>query len=366
MGMIEDRRALHRIPELDTRLPLTQAYLRDALSGLNCKVFSPGGSALCAFFDFGAPTALAFRADMDGLPIQEATGLPFSSCHPGQMHACGHDGHMAMVLELARRLSGGSAPAHNILLVFQPAEETVGGAKPICDTGLFARYRTEAIFGLHLWPSLPAGILAGRPGPMMSRASEVTLRVTGRSAHIARARDGLDALAACTAFYQRARALEQSLPPETPRLLGFGRMQAGSVRNAVAGAALLEGSLRAFEDPVFLRLRRGLEKLTKEIERETGCTMDLHFSEGYPPVTNPPELFRTAEKLFPIRLLDAPSMISEDFSWYQRTLPGLFLFLGCGPAPALHAADFHFDETVLETGVRFFQTMAEEYPCSNT
>ena len=196
MDLISDRRALHRIPELDRNLPETLDYLRSALEPLPCKVFSPAESALCAFFDFGRDHSLAFRADMDALPVSEATGLPFASCHPGKMHACGHDGHMAIALELARRLARREVLPHNMLLVFQPAEETTGGAQAICHSGVFDQYRTKAIFGLHLWPDLPAGVLASIPGGMMCRSSEVTLTVTGRSAHVARAGLGRDALEA--------------------------------------------------------------------------------------------------------------------------------------------------------------------------
>ena len=128
MQLFEDRQALHRIPELDRALPKTMEYLQNSLSGLKCRVFSPMEGALCAWFDFGAKTAIAFRSDADALPIQEQTKLPYASCHSGRMHACGHDGHMAILLELARRLNEAENMEHNILLVFQPAEETTGGA----------------------------------------------------------------------------------------------------------------------------------------------------------------------------------------------------------------------------------------------
>ena len=122
MKIIEDRRALHRIPELDRNLPETISYLQGALDGLNCRVFSPMEGALCAYFDFGRTQTLAFRADADALPIQEQTGAKYASCHPGKMHACGHDGHMAIALELARRVGRKTELPHNILIVFQPAE----------------------------------------------------------------------------------------------------------------------------------------------------------------------------------------------------------------------------------------------------
>ena len=359
--MVKDRRALHQIPELERNVPETLAYIRAALAPLPCEITDPAESSLAAIFDFGRPDTLAFRADMDGLPVTETTGLDFASRHPGRMHACGHDGHMAMALELARRVAAAKELPHNVLLVFQPAEESPGGAKPICDSGLFQKYNTIAIFGLHLWPDLPTGTIASIPGGMMCRASEVTLTATGRSAHVARASQGLDALEAAARWYLRALELEEALPPEEPRLLKFGRMEAGTVRNALAATARLEGSLRAFRDPVFDSLRQGLDRLAREIQEDTGCTMSLRYSEGYPAVWNPPELLARAEALYPLARLPQPVLIAEDFSWYQRYLPGLFLFVGCGPSPALHAADFRFDETALEYGADFLWRMAEGF-----
>lgn len=362
MRLADDRRALHQIPELVRDLPETRAYLERALDGLGCRVFSPEGSSVCALFDFGRPDALAFRADMDALPIAEATGLPFASRHPGRMHACGHDGHMAILLGLARDLSKRSDLPHNVLLVFQPAEETGGGAKDVCQSGVFARHNVRAIFGLHLWPDLPAGTVASRAGPMMTRSSEVTVEVAGRSAHVARSEEGLDALAACAAWYQGAIALDRSLPQGTPRLLKFGRMEAGTVRNALAGRARLEGTLRTFQDQLHQRLQTQLQDLGERVERETGCQVAVRFSEGYPALINPPPLLEQVQKLYPVAPLARPALITEDFSWYQQFLPGLFFFLGCGPAPALHAADFNFDEGVLQTGLDLFQTIAEGMP----
>ena len=246
MQVIEYRRALHRIPELDRDLPETLAYLRSVLEPLGCALFSPIPGALCAFFDFGKADAIAFRSDADALPIQEQTGLPFASTHPGKMHACGHDGHMSMVLDLAVWLDSQKDLNHNVLLLFQPAEETTGGAKDLCQSGVFEQYNVTCLFGLHLWPALPAGVVASRKKEMMSRSCEVSVTITGRSSHIAKAEEGLDALAAGVEFYRRAVALEKELSPDIYRLLKFGRMESGTVRNAVSGKTVLLGSLRAF------------------------------------------------------------------------------------------------------------------------
>ena len=390
MQIYTDRHALHRIPELHKDLPETTAYLKSALSGLSCRVFSPCEGALCAFFDFGCDRAIGFRADMDALPIQEKTGAEYASVHPGRMHACGHDGHMAILLELARRLDviasrcahrrgnplqdsgnlGGSphqsadwfakTPKHNILLLFQPAEETTGGAKDLCDSGVLAEYKVEAVFGLHLWPGLEAGTLFSRKQELMARSCEVTVDVFGKSAHIAKAAEGIDALMAGAEFYTRAMDMERQVPDGIFRLLKFGKFQSGTVRNALSAHTHMEGSLRAFQDEVFFSLADGLTSIGRELEEKYGCTVKVHFSDGYPAVMNPEDLFERVKNTVSFGELAEPYMTAEDFSWYQRYVPGMFFFLGLGDTPALHADTFDFDEAVLLKGADFFEKLAEE------
>lgn len=361
MGITEDRRELHRIPELDRALPETMAYLKASLSSLRCRVFSPMESALCAWFDFGAKSAIGFRADADALPIAEKNQVSYASEHPGKMHACGHDGHMAILLELARRLDQKKSLPHNVLLVFQPAEETTGGAKDLCETGIFAQYGVTAIFGLHLWPGLEKGVIASRTNELMSRSSELNVDIYGKSAHIAKAAEGMDALMAGTAFYSRAMELEAALPAGVFRLLKFGKFQSGTVRNALSAHTHMEGSLRAFQDEIFEGLRDGLYAIGEQIEADFGCKVHIHLSDGYPAVMNPEELCRRVRQAAPYQELEIPSMTAEDFSWYQRYLPGMFFFLGTGNTPALHADNFDFDETILVKGADFFEKLAEKF-----
>lgn len=360
MQLYEDRRALHRIAELGMDLPQTTAYVTQALADCGCRVFHPIKSAVCGFFDFGADSAIAFRADMDGLPMTEKTGLPFASRQEGVMHACGHDGHMAILLELARRLRGKHL-RKNILLIFQPGEEAPGGAKPLCETGILEQYRVEAVFGLHLWPGLEQGAIYSRSGALMSRSSEVTVRVTGKSAHIGKAAQGKDALAACVQFYSRAVEMERQMDPGVFRLLKFGHMESGTVRNVIAASARLEGSLRTFDDGVFDAMKNRLYEIAAQVETDTGCAVSIHMSEGYPALCNDEALLEKLQRIVPIRLLEEPSVTSEDFSFYLHRVPGLFCFLGTGDSPALHTAEFDFDETVLLSGAALFETIALEY-----
>ena len=361
MQIYADRHALHRIPELELDLPKTQEYLLQALSGLNCRTFSPLGSALCAFFDFGKEEAIAFRADMDALPISEKTGAPYASTHPGIMHACGHDGHMAILLELARRLSEKESLRHNVLLIFQPGEESPGGAKGICDTGVLEEHKVKAVFGLHLWPDLAKGNVFSRRNELMARASEVTLDIYGKSAHIAKAAEGIDSLMAGAEFYTRAMEMERQIPAGVFRLLKFGKFHSGTARNALSAHTHLEGSLRAFQDEIFETMAGSLRDIAADVERKYGCGLTLHIADGYPAVLNADAVFDAVQRCVPVQELAEPCMTAEDFSWYQKHVPGMFFFLGLGDTPALHADTFDFDESILTKGADFFEALAENF-----
>lgn len=352
--VVDHRRALHRIPELDNQLPETVSYVRSVLEPLGCALSSPIPGSVCVFFDAGKPESVAFRADMDALPVTEATGLSYASTHPGKMHACGHDGHTAMALALAEYVSAHlSELPRNVLFLFQPAEETTGGAKLVCESGVFEKYRCDRIFGWHLWPDLPAGTIASRPGPLLARSSEVTVTVTGKSSHVAKPHEGRDALFAASAFlYESYRLIELLGQPEEPRLLKFGKLTSGQARNAISDSSLLLGTLRVYSDEMFTATEAMLRDLVGTIERKTGCRFEIAFSAGYPPVRNDPTLFETARAALPqLQVLENPLMISEDFSFYQQRLPGLFLLLGTGTGIPLHADTFDFDESVLAAGL---------------
>lgn len=351
--LVRCRRRLHQIPELDFDLPQTLAFLKSELEKLDCEVFSPIPQALCAWFDEGKGETAAVRADMDALPATEKTDREYQSLFPGRMHACGHDGHMAILLGLARSLSRrrGSLP-QNVLLIFQPAEETTGGARLICQSGVLEEYGVRRIYGLHLWPGLGTGELVSRPGPLLARSSETNVTVTGRAAHIARAAQGADALLAAARFVAGADDLFSRLSREEPCLLKFGRMESGTVRNALSGRSRLEGSLRVYSQEMFDRATGELSALAEEIQKQTGCSFDLSFSQGYPPVRNDEALFAQAQKAIPfLKTAPEPLLIAEDFSFYQERVPGLFLLLGTGGDTPLHADTFDFDERALAAGL---------------
>ena len=287
---IAHRRALHQIPELDDELPETLAYVTRALEPFGAELSHPIKGSVCAYFDVGAKETVAFRADMDALPVTECTGLFFASGKPGRMHACGHDGHTAIALGLAaetsRMIKDGVQLPRNVLFVFQPAEETTGGAERLVDAGIFEKYGVTRIFGLHLWPNLPEATVWSRPGPLMARSNEVTLTVTGKSVHVSRAAEGHDALRAAMAWTQAAYDYVEGMPAHVRRTLQFGRLVSGTVRNAVAGEARVEGTLRTYEEDTAQTIRETLKNNAKAIAETTGCTLDVHYSTGYPAVWN--------------------------------------------------------------------------------
>lgn len=366
------RRDLHRIPEVDFDLPETLGYIEDVVRTIQrtsaagrrgtIDIFSPCHSTLCVFFDRGAQRSCAIRTDMDALPVQEATLTPYASIHPGKMHACGHDGHMAMVLELALWLGDHlDETDRNILLVFQPAEETTGGARLVCESGVFERFHTDRIFGFHLWPDLPRGQVASRSGALLAATNETDITFHGRSSHIARAEQGADALAAAAHFVDTMPQLVTKLRNEhadEPVLLHFGCLRSGEVRNQVAAKAQLEGSLRSFSLDMRDAAQRATTELAHTCAERFGCTAQVHFSEGYPPVVNDQALFdKVAHALPDLQILPQPLLIAEDFAWYQRYVPDVFLLLGTGTGIPLHAATFDFDEELLATGVAIYQKL---------
>ena len=357
--LVRWRRDLHRIPECDFDVAETLAYVRHKLEALDgaCELWEPSRSALCALFRRGGGTgATCVRAELDALPVTERTGLPWASRHEGRMHACGHDAHMAIALGLAADLAAGRvAGGRDVLLVFEPAEETTGGAREVVASGALARARCDRAVAVHLWPGLPLGAVATRAGALLASSCEVDVDVRGRAAHIGRASEGADALACACDLRAEASSRVAGLrdPEGRPPLLGFGRMEAGQVRNQVAASARLEGSLRAFDERTRDEARRTLREAGEECAARHGCEVEVAFSEGYPPLLCDAGLVRAAREALPELLeLGEPLQITDDFSWYCREVPGIFLLLGCGEdAAPLHSDAFDFDESLLVRGL---------------
>lgn len=360
------RRELHKIPELSKTLPKTKAYIRSVLDALDCEIIEVLESGVCAYFDRGKETTIAYRADMDALPVTEVNECDYASTHQGRMHACGHDAHSAVLLGFAQYVDTQKELPHNVLCVFQPAEETTGGAKDICETGIFQKYCVIRVFGLHLWPFIDAGKIASKPGPMMPRSSEITIEVFGRSSHATAPEKGIDALFIASEYIQRLYEahrvnMRPDPTPEERTIVQICKMESGTARNVISGYSALLGTMRAFSDEDFTGLVKLLENTAQKLSVQYGCRINAEHSEGYPPVVNDPVLY---QKLLPAlrQVLDyeempIPAMISEDYSFYGLEVPSVFFFLGTGTGIALHSNNFDFDEKILVQGLELYKVL---------
>jgi hippurate hydrolase len=350
----EFRRALHQIPETGLDLPETQAYIKGQLEGLDCQIIEPFHSFVLAYFDNGKAETTALRSDMDALPLVEKTNLTFASKHEGKAHACGHDGHMSMLLAFAQKLNDFYKTLEcNVLLIFQPGEESPGGAKLLADSQILDKLHVSKVYGMHLWPLIDKGTIASRPKGMMAQSNEITVSFEGKGAHAARRAQGADALLAASEFVLRCEDLSEKL--SSRHILHFGKLNAGHVRNAVADKAVLEGTVRVFSKEDFCYFRDGLKKTADDIEAKYHVIISQHFSDGYPPVINDEGLYEEAKQRVPyIECLQEAPMISEDFSFYGQNFPSLFFFLGTGKETELHDPAFDFEEDVLEKGVQLY------------
>lgn len=365
--LIEDRRALHRIPELGDDLSATRAYLLDQLRALAPDELRPCGQAgIRAVFRSPAARsapAVGFRADMDALAVAERTQHAFPSQHPGRMHACGHDGHMAALLGLARLVSAGRARLmQDVVLLFQPSEETTGGALRMVEDGALEAPRVANVFGMHLMPDVPLGRIGLKPGPLMASACELDIDIEGRSAHGAQPHQGADAVTAMAHLIALVQtALTRLKDPMRPAVLTIGRVEAGSLRNVIAAHAHLECTLRTFDEPTVERVKQLIGRCLDSVDGLFGTKSALSQRVYYPPVVNPPELTARVAELAGGRLFEVEARtIAEDFSQFQRAAPSVFFFCGVGDAEhaaPLHADTFDFDERALLTGLELFSRL---------
>ncbi len=369
--LIRWRRDLHQIPELEFALHKTRAYLVKELRSIG---YDPelqwGRTAVIVRVPGKNVKTLAFRADMDALSVTEMTGVPYASTHPGAMHACGHDGHMAALLGLAWALKASDTPPENsILLIFQPAEEGPGGAELLVQEGLLTQHDVTAIFGAHLFPGLPEGTVGLKSGPFMAQNGEVDIIITGKSAHGAQPQQGIDAIVAAADLILRLQTISaREVSPLDPIILTFGRIEGGERCNIIAGEVTLNGTMRTFKDTVFKSVQKSIMKHAAGTEAAFGCKVEVVFRDMYPAVNNDHRLTQLAaccisqEKLV---WMD-PQMLSEDFAYYQQSVPGLFYFTGTGnekdgySAP-LHNACFNFNESVLATIVALNLQLIERF-----
>ena len=356
------RRALHGIPEPGYAEEKTHAYLMEHLRALEpdeLRTFAVTGIR-AVFRGNGTGRVVAFRADIDALPVTEATGCPFASTHPGYMHACGHDGHMANLLTLAHWLRDHrDTLADDVVLLFQPAEETVGGAKRMIEEGALENPHVDVVYGMHMMPDVPKGKIAACAGPIMAQTSEINFIVRGQAAHGATPHLGTDAITATAHMLTLFQStVARTVDPSQPAVLTVGKIAGGRQRNILAEEVVMEGIVRTFSNDVYDHLEARIRGDMKAVEMAFGVTTEMDKRVFYPCVNNDEAEFERVKALLGERFVQAkPRTTAEDFSFYQLHVPGVFVFCGCmdekHSAP-LHANTFDFDETALVPGLALF------------
>ncbi|MFR8710646.1 MAG: M20 metallopeptidase family protein [Anaerotignum lactatifermentans] len=373
-NMVEElrqiRRDLHKIPELGLKEYKTSAYIREKLTSFGITELETWleTGVVAVIRGKGKGQAVAFRADMDALPVTEQTGCDFTSEHVGCMHACGHDGHVTVLLGFAKYLQEHKDELENdVVLIFQPAEEGPGGAQLLVDAGLFEKHPVRCIIGCHIFPQVPQGKVACRKGAMMARNGEVDVHIYGESAHGAQPQLGHDAVLAAGAVITGLHTiLSRNVSPLDSGVLTFGAIHGGEACNIIAKEVKLEGTMRAFSDEAYETMTKRVQEVASGIAAGYGCKGEAVFRHMYRVVDNDPKLVELLQEVAGDAYEETPPyMLAEDFSLYLQKVPGMFFFLGSGNAEkgythSLHSAQFQFDEEILALGVETYAKLLKK------
>ena len=390
--VVEWRRWFHENPELSNREFNTSVRVAEILSGMGLEARTGiAHTGVVAVIEGGKPGPLvAIRADMDGLPVTEKTGLPFASVarseyngqEVGVMHACGHDTHMAMVLGAASVLNAVKEELHgSVLLIFQPAEESAppgeeGGAELMLKEGLFAQYKPEAVFGMHVGISQPGGKLAVRSGPMLAAVDSFNLKVLGKQTHGARPWNGIDPIVVASQIVLGLQTIasRQVDVTQAPSIVTVGRITGGIRNNVIPDSVEMEGTIRTFDAAMREQIHLRIERTARLIAQSAGASIEFELTYGAPATVNDPVL---TEKMTPTLQHVAgegglvsvqPQTVAEDFAFFANATPGLYVFLGNGEPgtdpqtqPANHSPLFDMYEPSMEIGVRAFSHLVVDY-----
>jgi hippurate hydrolase len=363
------RHDLHRRPELGFSEARTSEYVAEVLTGLGLTpVRGVGRTGVVASIRRGdGDRAIGLRADMDALPLAEQTGREWSSEHPGVMHACGHDGHMAMVLGAAAVLVQEGGFDGTVHVVFQPAEEHGRGAKAMLDDGLLERFPMQAMYGLHNLPGAPAGSLLTRAGGVMASEDDFAIRVHGRGGHASQPQMLVDPIVVAAEIVLALQTIvARNVQPNQPAVVSCTEVHTDGARNAVPGEVVLTGDTRSFDPAVQQLLEERMRALCEGICAAHGATCTVTYTHEFAPTVN--DAARTAEVVAAATAVVGPEHVdgdclpvmgSEDFGVFARAVPSCFAFLGNGTEPGmggtpLHSRDYDLNDDVLETGVRFY------------
>jgi hippurate hydrolase len=367
------RRDLHENPELLFDVHRTAGVVADKLKAFGCDevVTGIGRTGVVAVIKGkrgASGKVVGIRADMDALPIEEDTGLPYTSKVPGKMHACGHDGHTAMLLGAAKYLSETRNFDGTAIMIFQPAEEGGGGGDVMVKEGLMERFGVQEVYGLHNMPGIPVGQFAIRPGPLMAAADRFDIVIEGKGGHAARPHECVDTLlVACQVVNALQSIAARNVDPLESVVVSVCALSAGEAYNVIPQTAHLKGTVRTLTEPV----RDLAEKRIKAIVEATcaayGATAKVDYRRGYPVTVNHPEQTDFIAKVAAEvgageRAVDTtivPLMGSEDFSFMLESRPGAYIFMGNGDTASVHHPKYNFNDEAIPYGVSLWAKVIE-------
>lgn len=370
------RRDIHRHPELGFEERRTSATVEQLLTKWGYQVHTGyGTTGLVGVLQKGdSQRKIGIRADMDALPIRENTNLPYSSVHDNVMHACGHDGHTAMLLAAAKYLSEHGEFSGTLNLIFQPAEESLGGAKKMMDDGLFNHHPCDAIFGVHNAPGFPQGQFLFRDGAAMSSSDYVTITITGVGGHGAHPHLAKDPIVATASIVMALQTIvSREVNPSHLAVVTIGAMNAGHINNVIPQEAVLKLSVRSLNPDVRALLETRIKALVKAQAESFGVRADVLYERGYPVLVNSvneTDFARAAAVEFAgqdnVVHQTPPRLGSEDFAFMLEDIPGCYLFIGNGDGDkagscAVHNPKYDFNDNNLITGGAFWAFLAERY-----
>ena len=364
------RQHLHTIPELGLECYQTAAFVAERLREFGVDELHEGiakTGIVAVINGQGAGPTIGLRADMDALPISEETGVPYASTHEGKMHACGHDGHTAMLLGAAKYLAETRNFSGRVALLFQPAEEFGGGGEVMVQEGVRHRFEMEQIDPRHNAPALPMGRFHTTPGPIMAAADTFTIHLTGRGGHGARPHDCVDPVVAACALVQSLQTIvSRNLDPREQLVISTTQIHTGTTDNVIPETVYINGTVRTFDKDVQAMVVRRMQALVDGHAASFDLKAELDFEFGYPPTVNDADKAAFAvdiaadvageagvEPAFP------PVMGAEDFSYMLEVRPGAYLMLGQGEGAMVHHPKYNFNDEIAPIGASFFARLVE-------
>jgi amidohydrolase len=369
------RHHLHQIPETAFAEHETSAYVATVLLGLGYEVVTGvGGTGVVGSLSRGtSDRAVGLRSELDALPIAEDSGLEYASRNPGAMHACGHDGHMAMLLGAAVILADDSGIDGTVRIIFQPAEEPGRGAQAMVDDGLLERFPIDAVFGIHNLPGVPAGHLHTRTGPVMASEDNFTIHVAGRGGHASAPHLVVDPLVTGAEIVVALQHIvARNVDPIRAAVLSCTDLRTDGARNAIPSNVTITGDTRSFDPDVQALLERRIRDTSHGIAVAHGATAEVTYTREFTPTVNDAECVSVAGRAAVealgedrVHLAAQPVMASEDFGVLARHVPGCLVLLGSGTRPGeggtpLHSHDYVFNDDILDSGVAYYREVVRK------